>query len=162
MAPFREEQRFRGFLTATFCLPALIVGYGLYRQWGLPQPAIAPSLIWPAFIVALVVAIWFARIKLITEVRDEGLFIDFIWLWPERTIPWNQIRSVETRVYRPVRDFGGWGVRWAARGIVYHAQGNQGVRLILESGERVMIGSQRAADLAHAIAARAGVPVKAL
>ena len=80
------------------------------------------------------------------------MYIWFVWLWPERTIPWDQIRSVETRTYRPIKDFGGWGVRWAARGIVYHARGNRGVRLVLASGERVMIGSQRPDDLARAIA----------
>jgi len=101
------------------------------------------------------------RTKLVTEVRDNGLFVCFVWLWPERTIPWDQIRSVETRSYRPVRDFGGWGVRWATRGIVYHARGKRGVRLALASGERVLIGSQRPDDLARAIAVRSGVPVTA-
>ena len=154
MAPFREEQRFEWYWTAMFCVPALIVGYGLYRQ-----SSISGALLWPAFIVALVVAVWFLRLKLVTEVRDDGLFIWFVWLWPERTIPWDQIRSVETRTYRPIRDFGGWGVRWAAKGIVFHARGNRGVRLVLSSGERVLIGSQRPDDLAHAIAARSGAPV---
>jgi hypothetical protein len=132
----------------------------LYRQWGVAQPAIAGSLLWPALAVTLAVAVWTAGARLITEVREDGLFIDFIWLWPERTIPWDQITGVETRTYRPVRDFGGWGVRWATRGIVYHARGKQGVRLILASGERVLVGSQRPGELAEAIAARAGVPSK--
>ncbi|MGC9946677.1 MAG: hypothetical protein ABSF64_09955 [Bryobacteraceae bacterium] len=161
MVQFHEEQRFEWFWTAIFCIPALIVGYGLYRQMGLNQPSMSPSLLWPAFAVALVVAIWFLRLKLVTEVRDDGLFILFVWLWPERTIPWDQIRGVETRTYRPIRDFGGWGVRWAARGIVYHARGNRGARLVLASGERVLIGSQRPDELVRAIAARTGLPVAA-
>jgi hypothetical protein len=69
---------------------------------------------------------------------------------------------VETRTYRPIRDFGGWGVRWAARGIVYHARGKHGARLVLASGERVLIGSQRADDLARAIAERTGLSVTTL
>jgi hypothetical protein len=161
MAQFREVQRFQWYFTAMFCIPALIVGYGLYRQLGLSQPLIPASLLWPAFAVAAVVAVWFLRLKLITEVRNDGLFVDFIWLWPERTIPWDQIRSVEARTYRPIRDFGGWGVRWAARGIVYHARGNRGVRLVLSSGERILIGSQQADVLARAIAQRTGLAVGA-
>lgn len=161
MAQFREEQRFEWFLTAIFCIPALLVGYGLVRQVMLSQPIVSGALLWPAFIVALVVAVWFLRLKLVTEVRDGGLFIDFIWLWPVRTIPWDQIRNVETRTYRPIRDFGGWGVRWAARGIVYHARGNRGVRLMLASGERVLIGSQRSDELARAIAGHTGLTVGA-
>ena len=159
MAQFREEQRFEWFFTAMFCVPALIVGYGLYREAWLNQPFLPGSLLWPAFIVALVVAVWFLRLKLVTEVRGDGLYVCFVWLWPERTIPWDQIRDVATRTYRPIRDFGGWGVRWAARGIVYHARGKRGVRLVLASGERLLIGSQRPEELAQAVAARTGLPV---
>ena len=161
MAQFHEEQRFEWFWTAIFCVPAIIVGYGLCRQFLLDQPFTSGALLWPAFVVALVVAVWFMRLKLVTEVRDEGLYICFVWLWPERTIRWDQIRSVETRTYRPIRDFGGWGVRWAARGIVYHARGNRGVRLVLASDERVLIGSARPDELVRAIAERAGLPVSA-
>jgi hypothetical protein len=159
MAQFREKQRFEWYWTGMFLVPALIVGFGLYRQVGQSQPAISGALLWPAFIVSVVVAVWFLRLQLVTEVRDAGLFICFVWLWPERTIPWDQIRSVEVRTYRPIRDFGGWGVRSAARGIVYHARGNRSVRLVLAGGERVLVGSQQADDLARAIASHAGLPV---
>ncbi len=159
MANFREEQRFEWFWTVMFCVPALMTGYGLYRQVVMNQPFMPAGLLWPAFLVTVVVAIWFLRLKLVTEVRDNGLFIWFVWLWPERTIPWDQIRTIETRTYRPILDFGGWGVRWAARGIVYHAHGKQGVRLVLESGERVLVGSAHSEDLAKAIAARTGLTV---
>ena len=161
MAQFREEQRFEWFWTAMFCVPALIVGYGLYRELWLNQPFLSGALLWPAFVVVVVVALWLLLLKLVTEVRGDGLFIWFVWLWPKRTIPWDQIRSVETRTYRPIRDFGGWGVRWDARGIVYHARGNRGARLVLASGERVLIGSQRADELARAIAERTGLTVAA-
>jgi hypothetical protein len=160
MTRFREEQRFEWFWTAMFCVPAILVGYGLYRQIWLNQPFISGALLWPAFAVAAVVAVWFLRLRLVTEVRGDGLFVCFVWLWPERSIPWDQIRSVATRTYRPIRDFGGWGVRWDARGIVYHARGNRGARLVLAGGERVLIGSQRADELARAIAERTGLAVE--
>jgi hypothetical protein len=161
MAQFREEQRFEWFWTAMFCVPALIVGYGLYRQVWMHQPLISDALLWPAFIVAAVVAIWFLRLKLVTEAHDDGLFVSFVWLWPARTIPWDQVRGVATRTYRPIRDFGGLGVRWDARGIVYHARGRRGARILLASGERVLIGSQRADELARTIGQRTGLTVEA-
>src|ERR1035438_2744120 len=130
-----------------FCVPALLVGYCLYRQVWLKQPFISAALLWPAFAVAAVVAVWLLRLKLETEVRDDGLFICFV--------------RVRPRAYGPVRDVGGYGVRWAARGIVYHARGNRGARLVLASGERVLIGSQRADELARAIAERTGLTVGA-
>jgi len=155
MEPFHEEQRFEWFWAAALWMPAAIVGLGLYNR------VASGALLWPAFAVTVAVGVWFSCLKLVTEARDDGLFIWFVWLWPERTIPWDQIRTIETRTYRPIRDFGGWGVRWAARGIVYHARGNQGVRLILASGERVLIGSQDPPALARAIGQRTGLPVGA-
>jgi hypothetical protein len=116
-----------------FCVPALIVGYGLYRQVWLKQPLYVGCLAVAGLRSGVVVAVWFLRLKLVTEVRDDGFYICFVWLWPERTIPWDQIRGVETRTYRPISDFGGFGVRWAARGIVYHARGNRGTRMVLAS-----------------------------
>ncbi|MGA2735954.1 MAG: hypothetical protein ABSG65_00725 [Bryobacteraceae bacterium] len=161
MAEFREEQRFEWFWTAMFCVPALLIAYGLYRQVWLNQPFLSDALLWPAFAVAAVVAVWFLRLKLVTEVRADGLYICFVWLWPARTIRWDQIRSVTIRRYRPIREFGGWGVRWDARGIVYHARGNRGARLVLDTGERVLIGSQRADELARAVGKRTGLTVEA-
>jgi len=159
MVYFHEEQRFEWYLTAMFCVPAVSVGYGLFRQYVTQRPLLSGALLWPAFAVAVVVAVWFLGLKLVTEVRDDGLYVCFVWLWPERLIPWDQIRSVEIRTYRPIRDFGGYGVRWAARGIVYHARGNRGARMVLASGERVLIGSQLPEELTRAIGARTGLPV---
>lgn len=153
---FHEEQRFEWFWRGATLIPVLIVGYGVYRQAWLGRPFAPNSLLWPAFIVTLVVAAWFTRIKLITEVREGGLWINYVALWPERLIMWDQIQSVESITYRPVRDFGGWGVRWGARGIVYNARGDRGARMVLASGERVLVGSQRADELARSIAEHAG------
>ena len=99
-------------------------------------------------------AVWLIPVVIIAY----GLYrqaVSAILLWPERTIAWSDIRGVEALTYRPIKDFGGWGVRWAtARGIVYNARGKRGVRMVLASGERVLVGSQRADELARAIGER--------
>ena len=158
---FHEEQRFDWFWSVAVMIPAVIVAYGLYRQIWLGRP-IGPSMvIWSAFVVTVVVAVWIWQMKLLTDVRDDGLSIRFVRLWPDRTIPWSQIRKAEVFTYRPIKDYGGWGVRWAARGIVYHARGHRGVRMELVSGERVLVGSQRSEELARAIWERAGLAAPA-
>jgi len=148
MVHFREEQRFEWYWTVVWLIPVAIIGYGLYRH------VLSAILLWPALVVIAVAAAWLNQSKLLTEVRTDGLWIHFVLIWPERTIAWSQIKSLETITYRPIKDFGGWGVRWAARGIVYSARGKRGVRMVLASGERVLVGSQRADDLARAIGER--------
>ena len=148
MVYFREEQKFEWFWTVVWLVPVAMIGYGLYQE------VISSILLWPALVVTVVVAVWINRLKLITEGRSDVLWIHFVLLWPERSIAWNEIQRAEAITYRPVKDFGGWGVRWAARGVVYNARGKRGVRMVLVSGERVLVGSQRAEDLARAIGER--------
>ena len=135
MVYFREEQKFEWYWTVVWLVPVIMIGWGLYRQ------VLSAGLLWSALAVTAVVALWFNRIKLITEVRSDGLWIHFVLMWAERTIPWSEIRRVEAITYRPIKDFGGWGVRWAARGLVYNASGNRDAPMKLGSSERVLGGS---------------------
>ena len=53
--------------------------------------------------------------RLITEVRSDGLHIRFFPLkW--KPIPYETIASYQTRTYRPIRDYGGWGIRSGREG----------------------------------------------
>ena len=59
----------------------------------------------------------------------------------------------EARTYRPLLEYGGWGIRYApfGKGWAYNVHGSQGVQLELTNGKRILIGSQRAEELARAI-----------
>ncbi|MFN7992174.1 MAG: hypothetical protein U0Q18_01140 [Bryobacteraceae bacterium] len=160
MAHFREEQKFPWYWTAVTGIPATVIAYVIYRQQWMGRPLgdqpIAGTLLWPALAVTGSVLVWFMRMRLITEARDDVLSIRFVSLWPERSIEWNQIRSAKAVTYRPILDYGGWGVRWGeragVRGIVFNVSGNRGVRIDLNNGERVMLGSQVPDELVRAIA----------
>jgi hypothetical protein len=89
-------------------------------------------------------------LKLTTEVRQGGIFIRYFPLF-RQTIPWSQVAGHYTRVYRPIREYGGWGVRYGWNGKAYNVWGNRGVQLELAQGKRLLIGSQRADELAQAI-----------
>jgi hypothetical protein len=157
MVIFREEQRFRRNWAYVTLIPPLIVAYGLYRQIAKSGPLgdnpAAAMVLWSALAATGAVALWFFQARLITEVRDNVLWIRLL-LWPERSIPWTEIRWVEAFTFRPIKDYGGYGVRWNERGIVYTVCGNRGARMELMSGERVLVGSQRADELARLIAER--------
>lgn len=103
--------------------------------------------------LALPVAIWswLLSMTLTTEVRPEGLYIRFKMLWPERTIPYSQIVKAEAKTYRPILDYGGWGVRGVAPVKAFNVSGNRGVLLSLPDGQSLMIGSQRPDQLAAAL-----------
>jgi hypothetical protein len=62
-----------------------------------------------------------------------------------------EIVSAELVTFRPIRDFGGWGIRHGGGGWAYTVRGNRGVRLTLQYGSPLLIGSQNAEDLYQAI-----------
>jgi len=93
------------------------------------------------------------RSVLVTEVQEAGLRVR-LWPLPAKTYAWTDIASAEVRQYAPLREYGGWGIRFGFSGMAWNAHGDRGVQLVLTSGRRVMIGSQRSDELAALIGAR--------
>lgn len=157
---FREVQRFRQkwlwavLLVST--LPVLLfVVVDLWRPlvtWTITTS----DLIGLVFCVVVVIgALWFmAAVKLVIEVRREVLYVHF---WPVRKqIPYTEIIRCEARTYAPIKEYGGWGIRWSlrGRGKAYNVSGKEGVQLEFKNGKRLLLGSQRAGELEAAIRAR--------
>jgi len=141
MVYFREAQQFRQWwLWMLLVVPAAM---GIWRQ----------RLPWVVLLL-LAAPLWFWFLRLITEVRDDGVHLHFFLLWKKRVILFHEIRSAQARTYRPLMEYGGWGIRWGLSGQAYNVSGNQGVQLELAGGKRLLIGSQRPEELESAIQSR--------
>jgi hypothetical protein len=162
---FREEQRFRQLwiwllLVFTALLGVWIFGYGMVQQmifrkpWG-NEPMSDTMLIIVAIAYFLFSGglIWlFCAAKLVTEVRSDGLYIRFYAFHRSfHKIPLENVARFEARTYKPILEYGGWGVRWTMKGKAYNVSGNRGVRLDFKDGKHLLIGSQRPDELAQAI-----------
>ncbi len=164
---FREVQKFRQWWLWLLLLPGVVavigvMAYGMVVQLALGRPwgddpmsdaglAIVGSL---TIVLLLLVVLGLYSMKLVTEVRDDGLHIVFFPLY-RRRIAFQDIWRCEPVTYSPLGEYGGWGIRWnPRRGMVYSVRGNAGVRLELVGGRRVLVGSQRAGELARAIQER--------
>jgi hypothetical protein len=55
------------------------------------------------------------------------------------------------RTYKPLSEYGGWGIKYGRSGWAYNIIGDQGVQLELDNGKRILIGSQHAEELEQAI-----------
>lgn len=97
----------------------------------------------------------FAVMRLETTVDATGLRLRFV-PFRDRRVEAPRIRSQEVVAYRPIRQWGGWGIRYGfGRGWAYTASGNRGVQLELADGKRLLVGSQRPEALAAALQALA-------
>jgi hypothetical protein len=94
----------------------------------------------------------FLRMALEVAVDASGVCVRFRPFLTRR-IGFQEIEECAARRYRPILEFGGWGIRVGWRKRAYNVSGNLGVQLVLAGGRRVLIGSQRPAELAAEILA---------
>ena len=88
-------------------------------------------------------------VRLVTQIRGGELIVAMRGLWRSRHVPLDRIQSVETIDHDPVRDYGGYGIKSTRAGTAYLAGGGGGVRLTLAGGEKLVVGSHRADELAR-------------
>jgi hypothetical protein len=104
-------------------------------------------------LIFLVVVIgWLVVLQMHLDVTVDATAVT-IQLRPiaNTAIPLDEIAAARARKYRPIREFGGWGVRGIRTRRAYNARGDEGVELTLKDGRSIMIGSQHAAELEAAI-----------
>ena len=156
---FREVQHFRQIwlwllllAISGVCIYAMIVQLILGEPFG-SNPAPDVVLIIIVVIFGLGFPILFYNIRLTTEVRDDGLYYRFLpFHCSVQKIRLDDIKSCEVRTYSPLKEYGGWGIRYGAKGKAYNVKGNRGVQLELTDGELILMGSQRPEELAGALA----------
>ena len=160
---FHEEQQFRQpwvwlLLLATTVGVIGMFAHGIYTQlylgqvWG-DRPMSNTALVISAafsFLICAGFTLLFYKLKLITGVSPDGIHIRFFPL-TRRIISFDSITSCKARTYRPIREYGGWGIRFSRKGNAYNVSGNRGVQLEFKQGKPLLIGSQKAEELAHAI-----------
>lgn len=154
---YREVQQFRQIWIWIFIV--LLSGtawYSFLQQivFGKPfgnNPAPNPVMWIICIVFGIGIPLLFYFVKLTVEVSKKGIHICFFPLY-SRSIPFNDIMSYKIYKYKPILDYGGWGIRWASgKGWVYNVSGNRGVLLELSNDKRLLIGSQNPEKLVQMI-----------
>lgn len=89
--------------------------------------------------------------RLVTEVRTDGVYVQFRPLTRRRRIAWEEIDRAEIRTYAPLKEYGGYGIRRGSAGKAYNIRGDQGLQLVHRDGGRLLIGTQRPSELWNAL-----------
>lgn len=162
---FEERQHFRqSWIWALLLLVAGLAWWAFVQQIVLGQPfGSNPGPDWLAWLMWLLIGVGlpalFAWAQLRVTVTDEQVLIRYV-PFTRRAIPLAEILGANAREYDAIREYGGWGIKgWSRDKRAYNVSGSQGVELFLRDGRAVMLGSQRAEELAGAImAARDALP----
>jgi hypothetical protein len=87
-----------------------------------------------------------------TRVDTAGVhyrFSPFINAW--KTISKREIREYSVGPYSPIKEYGGWGLRYGLKGKALNVRGNQGLRLQYGEGKNLLIGTQMPVALEKAM-----------
>ena len=155
---FREVQRFRQWwLWLVIIIAPLMVWFSTYRRFVMGEhygrrqaPDGVQLTIW--LLVGIGLPLLFYCAHLVTEVRTDGIYLRFIpFHFSFLRFPLNSIRKCEARTYRPILEYGGWGIRYGFNGKAYNVSGNQGLQIELNDGKRILIGTQQPLDFVSAL-----------
>ncbi len=99
---------------------------------------------WIGFAVMLPVILLFRSLALYTEIDEHGIRYRFApFQGNPKQISWQEIEKCHTRKYRPLLEYGGWGMRMGSKGGAYNVRGNFGIQIKFKNGNKLLIGTQK-------------------
>jgi hypothetical protein len=161
---FKEEQQFRQWWWIVMILgttvPVMVTSiYSLYQQLvrGIQVgDSPAPNGVLIVVFVFMCIMLWgYFKLKLEVWIDQEGIHYRFFpIIRMNKLISKAEIQRYEIRKYKPIIDYGGWGIR---RGFgrkwqkAYNVSGNIGLQLYLTNGKKVLFGTQRSQAIMYAM-----------
>jgi hypothetical protein len=148
-ALFREEQYFDWRVYALIASVEGLTALGLLHRNAWSSELILGLVIGTVLLMSL--AIFMLRMTTEVTPTDVRVWFGGVPIY-RRVVPLGDIRRIEPTSFRPIADYGFWGVRSSRDGErALIARGTRGVRLELVDGSLLVIGSQRSEELAQAL-----------
>jgi hypothetical protein len=142
---FIEKQRFTQWWLWLLNLGLLAIPiYGIVKQIIYKIPFGTKPMSNLGLIVFLIFMLlfnyFFLTLKLKTTINEVGIKYSFFpFQLKEKTIKWEDVKSIYTRLYNPITEYGGWGLKHGA----VNVKGNVGIQLELKNGKKLLIGTQK-------------------
>ena len=162
---FQETQRLKRVWIWIWLLTNLVLLGVLRYYWHKTTnyDSSLPQLVWAIIFVPLVgvfLLLFFAKLE--TVVDGEGIQYKFVPLHRSKvSISWDDIAKAYVRKYRPIFEYGGWGIRPGifGRGRAYNVSGNMGLQLVFNNGRKLLLGTKRPEEINNVLSklAEAGI-----
>ncbi|AQQ72459.1 hypothetical protein SMSP2_02844 [Limihaloglobus sulfuriphilus] len=154
---YSEVQRFSWIINLIF-IAVIIISFAaaaaaLTAAGKSEEEPLEPGMMLFTIIINLVLLALLVTFQMQTRVYKDAVWVRLLPFMPWfKKIPFEDIREYCPRKYRPVFEYGGWGIRYSFRnGKAYNAKGNKGLQITLKNGKKILIGSQDPEKLADAI-----------
>lgn len=150
MRIFKEEQAFRQWwFIGLFVL--VFIGILLPVFKNKDQDLKLISLLIP-IILTLVVFFFLFILRLKTRIDQNGVMAYFKpFPFARKSYKWEEIERIYVRQYKPIMEYGGWGIRGVGNSKAYNVSGRDGIQLHLKNGKKFLIGTQNIHDAQRVI-----------
>jgi hypothetical protein len=141
-----------GFSQWIFWLVAMIpVSLFLYTR--LANPHEVEPFDWFGLIIAGGVALLLYVIKLKVNINTEGISFQFPPFHNKpNLLPWRNIKSIELMRINPLKEFGGWGLRYGKLGTAYTTRGRYILHIEKTEGQAINLTIAQPEEFIKAIA----------
>lgn len=156
---FEERQRFKQWWIWIVLLGInIVLLVGVYKQvlngqqFG-DRPMSDEGLLFATGFFVLFTIVFF-NFRLETLVKEDGIYVRFFpFHLSFRHFSWDQISKSFIRQYRPISEYGGWGLRlWLFRkGGAFNVSGNMGLQLEFPDNKKLLIGTNKPEELKEAL-----------
>ena len=150
---FSEKQRFKQWWLWLFLLSINVFTlYGIFFQviegiqFG-SNPMSNTGLIFTSAVI-LLLTIFFGLCRLETQIKKDGIFVRFFpFHLTFRHYGWSTISKSFVRQYRPIAEYGGWGLRGLGKDKALNVSGNKGLQLEFMNNKKLLIGTKKPRDI---------------
>jgi hypothetical protein len=140
-----DRKNIRSFfkITAGIFIIALILSLVFKKE---NFSGIATSLL--VGIVICIIAGIFSDIRLVTQIRTDGIYVRYIpFEFSFTRYSWDSIQEIYIRKFDPLTT--GMGIRWTPAGRAYIFSGDIGMQIIFTDGKKLLISTQHPHEIAE-------------
>ncbi|MBM1107948.1 hypothetical protein JQC67_17465 [Aurantibacter crassamenti] len=146
MRVFNEVQRFKQWWLWLMLLA--ILSFLLYDFFTVEKSEENSIALFIGIFTIIPVVLLFVTMKLKTTINEIGVHYQFKpFQFSNRTIRWSEIEECYLRTYKPISEYGGWGLRGTSRNNkAYNVSGNKGIQIVLKTKDKILVGTQKEKD----------------
>lgn len=147
---FTEQQRFTQWWLWLILAGAFIWSFTEILLQIQQQEVVTNNDIWGLVIIGISFVLIFGLLlllKLQTEITTEGISVRFFPFLRLKSFAWNEFDQVYIRQYKPLIEYGGWGIRGVRKNRAFNVSGKFGIQLIMKNGNKLLIGTKKPSEI---------------
>lgn len=106
-------------------------------------------LLFSVAVIMVLLTLFILAVRLETRIDRHGLYYRMYPIHRQfkRISPSEEVR-VSVRTYKPILEYGGWGLRGWGNNKALNVSGNQGIQITWKDGKKLLIGTRRPEEAA--------------